>query len=223
MQLPLIDRIRSFIQAEAVLVVAALAALLSACLFPPTPQNWSAYAEAIDWRTIGLLFCLMTVVAGFTRAGLLARVRSLLTRTEGTQRRLSLLLVTLSFFTAMIVTNDVALISFAPLTLLLFQGSEPRSTIITLVAQTVAANLGSMMTPIGNPQNIYNMRPTDIHYEIADWAIAGNRLNGLGTALWFFNPFSPSCRANFPSNVGTFVMRIGDHCFYNPTAAYYDT
>ena len=155
MQLPLIDRIRSFIQAEAVLVVAAFAALLSACLFPPTPQNWSAYAEAIDWRTIGLLFCLMTVVAGFTRAGLLARVRSLLTRTEGTQRRLSLLLVTLSFFTAMIVTNDVALISFAPLTLLLFQGSEPRSTIITLVAQTVAANLGSMMTPIGNPQNIY--------------------------------------------------------------------
>mgnify|MGYP000119812055 CR=1 FL=1 len=74
-----------------------------------------------------------------------------------------------------------------------------------------------------NPQNIYNMRPTDIHYEIADWAIAGNRLNGLGTALWFFNPFSPSCRANFPSNVGTFVMRIGDHCFYNPTAAYYST
>jgi len=74
-----------------------------------------------------------------------------------------------------------------------------------------------------NPQNIYNMRPTDIHYEIADWAIAGNRLNGLGTALWFFNPFSPSCRANFPSNVGTFVMRIGDHCFYNPTAAHYDT
>ena len=74
-----------------------------------------------------------------------------------------------------------------------------------------------------NPQNIYNMRPTDIHYEIADWAIAGNRLSGLGTALWFFNPFSPNCRATFPSNVGTFVMRIGDHCFYNPTAAYYET
>ncbi len=164
MHLPLIDRIRSFIQAEAVLFVAALAALLSAGLFPPTPRNWSAYAAANDWRASGRLFCLMTVVAGFTRAGLLARVRSLLTRTEGTQRCLSLLLVTLAFFTAMLVTIDVALISFAPLTLLLFQGSEPRSTIITLVAQTVAANLvaqtvaanlGSMMTPIGNPQNIY--------------------------------------------------------------------
>ena len=74
-----------------------------------------------------------------------------------------------------------------------------------------------------NPQNIYNMRPTDIHFEIADWAMSGNRLAGLGEALWFFNPFSPSCRANFPSNVGTFTLRIGDHCFYNPTAAYYDT
>ena len=67
------------------------------------------------------------------------------------------------------------------------------------------------------------MRPTEIHYEIADWAIAGNRLPGLGDALWFFNPFSPSCRANFPSGVGLFVMRIGDHCFYEPTAAYYST
>ena len=74
-----------------------------------------------------------------------------------------------------------------------------------------------------NPQNIYNMRPTEIHYEIADWAIAGNRLTGLGEALWFFNPFSPSCRATFPSNVGRFNTRIGDHCFYDPTEAYYLT
>ena len=74
-----------------------------------------------------------------------------------------------------------------------------------------------------NPQNIYNMRPTEIHYEIAAWAIAGNRLTGLGEALWFFNPFSPSCRAAFPSNVGRFNTRIGDHCFYDPTDAYYLT
>lgn len=74
-----------------------------------------------------------------------------------------------------------------------------------------------------NPQNIYNMRPTQENYDIADWAIAGNRLAGLGQALWFFNPFSPSCRQNFPSRVGVFVARIGDHCFYDPTSAYYDT
>ena len=74
-----------------------------------------------------------------------------------------------------------------------------------------------------NAQNIYNMSPEAIHYEVADWAIAGNRLSSLGSALWFFNPYSPSCRQNFPSEVGYFVTRVGDHCFYNPTNAYYQT
>lgn len=74
-----------------------------------------------------------------------------------------------------------------------------------------------------NPQNIYNMNPEPIHFEIADWAIAGNRLLNLGEALWFFNPFSPNCRPNFPSDVGYFIARIGDHCFYNPTPAYFNT
>ena len=74
-----------------------------------------------------------------------------------------------------------------------------------------------------NPQNIYNMRPTQVHYDIANWAIAGNRLTSLGFALWFYNPFSVTCRDNFPSRVGEFVIRIGDHCFYNPTPAYAET
>ena len=74
-----------------------------------------------------------------------------------------------------------------------------------------------------NPQHIYNMRPEAIHYEIADWAISGNRLGEVGESLWFFNPFSPNCRQNFPSSVGVFRARIGDHCFYDPTAAYFET
>ena len=74
-----------------------------------------------------------------------------------------------------------------------------------------------------NPQNIYNMRPEQIHYDIASWAIAGNRLTNLGFALWYFNPFRPECRQFFPSEVGEFVIRIGDHCFYNPTEAYAET
>lgn len=151
----LADRVRSFVQSEAVLVIATLAAIISMAAFPPLPGNLPAYFEAIDLRTIGLLFCLMTVVAGFTRAGLLARARVLLTRGHSGTRGLAIMLITLSFFSSMIVTNDVALISFVPLTLLLFQRVAPRTLIITLVAQTVAANLGSMMTPIGNPQNIY--------------------------------------------------------------------
>ena len=74
-----------------------------------------------------------------------------------------------------------------------------------------------------NAQNIYNMRPEQMHYDIANWAIAGNRLNNLGQALWFFNPYSSSCQTNFPSEVGIFVVRIRNHCFYNPTEAYFET
>ena len=67
------------------------------------------------------------------------------------------------------------------------------------------------------------MRPEAIHYEIADWAIAGNRLPDLAESLWFYNPFSTKCRSRFPSDVGYWQTRIGDHCFYNPTDAYFRT
>ena len=74
-----------------------------------------------------------------------------------------------------------------------------------------------------NAQNIYNMSVGELQYDIAEWAMAGNRLTGLGFALWYFNPFSPNCRQSFPSQVGEFVTRIGNHCFYNPTQAYAET
>lgn len=75
-----------------------------------------------------------------------------------------------------------------------------------------------------NPQNIYNMTPTDIHYNIADWVMAGNRLNEVGECLWYLNPFRPSCGSTFPSNgSGIFHTRLGEHCFYRPTAVYADT
>lgn len=74
-----------------------------------------------------------------------------------------------------------------------------------------------------NPQNIYNMRPTEENYAIADWALAGNRLPLVGDALWFYNPYNAPCRANFPSRVGRFAEKIGQHCFYVPTDAYYKT
>ena len=74
-----------------------------------------------------------------------------------------------------------------------------------------------------NPQNVYNMEPTDVHYEIADWAIAGGRLQGVDHSLFFFNPFSTKCPSYFPTNVGVFHNRVGDHCFYTPTDAYANT
>ena len=75
-----------------------------------------------------------------------------------------------------------------------------------------------------NPQNIYNMTPTDIHYNIADWVMVGNRLNEIGECLWYLNPFKPTCSSTFPVNgSGTFHTRLGNHCFYRPTNSYANT
>ena len=74
-----------------------------------------------------------------------------------------------------------------------------------------------------NTQNIYNMNPSSIHYEIADWALAGNTSSSVGNSLFFFNPFSSDCPNYFPSKIGIIYNKIGKHCFYAPTAAYKDT
>lgn len=75
-----------------------------------------------------------------------------------------------------------------------------------------------------NAQNIYNMNPTDVHYNIADWALSGNRLANAGDCLWYLNPYKPTCSPTFPSNgSGSFHARIVNQCFYSPTPLYNDT
>lgn len=74
-----------------------------------------------------------------------------------------------------------------------------------------------------NSQNVYNMRPTEEHYEIVDWALSGGRLFGVDNSLFFFNPYSDTCPTYFPTRVGVIHNRVGDHCFYIPTSYYADT
>ncbi|MHC6178736.1 cell wall hydrolase [Clostridium sp. JNZ X4-2] len=74
-----------------------------------------------------------------------------------------------------------------------------------------------------NNQNVWSTPPDQIHYDIADWALAGNRLFNIGYSLWYFNPYAP-CPGIFPSNgVGSFQIRVLNHCFYNPTELYAQT
>ena len=74
-----------------------------------------------------------------------------------------------------------------------------------------------------NMQNIFNMSPEPIHYEIADWALGGGILNAVGEALWYMNPYG-ACWQEFPTNgSGIWHNRIGAHCFYRPTAQYAHT
>ncbi|HCC35436.1 MAG TPA: cell wall hydrolase [Ruminococcaceae bacterium] len=74
-----------------------------------------------------------------------------------------------------------------------------------------------------NYQNIHNMLPEEIHYTIADWAIAGGRLSEAGDCLWFYNPYGPNCGFNFPNDSGVFHTRVNQHCFFRPTTAYHGT
>ena len=137
---------------EKVLVISLLLALLSMCFVPPD----AGYASYVDVRVLALLFALMLLVRGLQNMGMFnwliakafVRIKHL--------RRLAQMLILMCFFTSMIITNDVSLVTFVPfcLTALTLCGQQKWAVLI-VVLQTIAANLGSMATPIGNPQNLY--------------------------------------------------------------------
>ena len=145
-------KLKSFFKAESVLCIAALCAVLTMFLVPPD----GAYLAYIDLRTLALLMCLMIVVAGIQDCGAFRALTVQMLRRSSSGRVLGVMLVWLPFFCAMLVTNDVALLVFVPFTLaLLHEAGCVKASIPVLVLQTVAANLGSMATPVGNPQNLY--------------------------------------------------------------------
>ncbi len=144
-----------FIKNETVLSVAVILAVISSFFITPDIK----YLNYIDFRTIGLLFCLMTVMAGLQKTGVFSFMAENLLKKIHSTKSLIFILVMLCFFFSMLITNDVALITFVPFTFTVLDmlgGDIKNQTIIPVVAmQTVAANLGSMLTPIGNPQNLY--------------------------------------------------------------------
>ena len=72
-----------------------------------------------------------------------------------------------------------------------------------------------------NSQNVWNMEPEEIHYQIADWVLAGNTFSAVGDSLFFYNPYSETCPTYFPPNgMGVAYNRINQHCFYRPTEKY---
>lgn len=148
-------RVLTFFKQDVVLCVALALAAGSMLLVPPGP----AYRDYVDVRTLAILFCLMCVMAGLQKLGVFARLaHGLLSRVKS-GLGVILTLVLLCFFSSMVITNDVALITFVPFafTVLDLLGREQRQRLLlwVVVLQTIAANLGSMLTPIGNPQNLY--------------------------------------------------------------------
>ena len=148
----MLNRLKHFFKSESVLCIAALCAVLTMFLVPPDGE----YLAYIDLRTLALLMCLMIVVAGIQACGAFRALTVEMLRRSSSGRVLGVMLVWLPFFCAMLVTNDVALLVFVPFTLaLLSEAGCAKASIPVLVLQTVAANLGSMATPVGNPQNLY--------------------------------------------------------------------
>lgn len=155
LQVRIMTKLVQFVKQEAVLSVAAVLAVISAFFVPPDGE----YLGYIDFRTLAILFSLMTVMAGLRQQGIFDRMgRALLALTGGTLQ-LVLVLVGLCFFCSMLITNDVSLLTFVPFTFVVLDslGPEMREKLALPVVcmQTIAANLGSMLTPIGNPQNLY--------------------------------------------------------------------
>lgn len=148
----MLERIKEFFAKETVLCIAAVCAAATMFIIPPDRE----YLHYIDFRVLCLLLCLMAVVSGLKAIGLFHWLTYQLLHRIHNGRVLSVTLVLLPFFCSMFVTNDVALIIFIPFTLMLLDQLDCRSSMIPVtVFQTIAANLGSMATPVGNPQNLY--------------------------------------------------------------------
>lgn len=143
-------KLKSFIKKEKVFCIAFFAALLSAFIVKPSAD----YIGYINFSVLMLLFCLMSVTEGLKQCGILSEISYFLVKSAGNLRKLCFVLMTLCFILSMFITNDVALLTFVPLTLMITSDYKSESIKI-IVIETIAANLGSMLTPIGNPQNLF--------------------------------------------------------------------
>lgn len=137
---------------DAVLSISFLLCLFSAFIVPPS----KSYIEYIDFHTLILLFCLMLIVEGLREQYFFSYVADIILKRIHSTKGLVFSLVGLCFFSSMLITNDVALITFVPFGMMLLSAAGMQTKIpFTVVLMSIAANLGSMFTPIGNPQNLY--------------------------------------------------------------------
>ena len=145
-------RVVSFIKKETVLLAAWVLALISAFFVKPSGE----YLGYIDFRSLGILWSLMVIMQGLKQNGVFSFVGTRLLAKTRKVWQLSAVLIFLCFFCSMFITNDVALITFVPFAVMMLQSCKKEELMMpVIVLQTVAANLGSMLTPIGNPQNLY--------------------------------------------------------------------
>ena len=142
----------SLLKNEIVLFAAFVLAVIS-CFFVHPDKS---YIDYIDYRTLSILLCLMITMAGLQRLQLFRQVGESLVNLMSTIRGVVFVLLLLCFFSSMWITNDVALITFVPFSIVTLSLAKRKDLLIpVIVLDTIAANLGSMLTPLGNPQNLF--------------------------------------------------------------------
>ena len=145
------NKIISLLKKEPMLTVSVIAAIAAMLITPPTP----ALIREIDWHTLATLFMMLTVLEGFKKEQIFWPVL----RLAGQIRTLTLLsafLIFGVFFSSMFVTNDVSLIIFVPLTIILFRAGKKEHYILPVISmENIAAVRGSLLTPFGSPQNLF--------------------------------------------------------------------
>ena len=145
-------RLAIFYKHEIIFMAAWGLAGLSMLFIPPSP----AYFTYIDFKVLGCLFALMMVVAGFRSIHLFDLLAYRMLLHVHSPFQVATVLVGITFFSSMWITNDVALLTFVPFTLVVFSLSgDQKPILLTVILQTVAANIGSSLTPMGNPQNLF--------------------------------------------------------------------
>lgn len=181
----IMKRITDFIKKE---IVGAVSFVLCICsMFFVAPGK--GYLEYIDIRTLVLLFCLMCIMAGLRQLGVFDYIAGALLKRADKSYQLYIIPVLLCFFSSMVITNDVALITFVPFTIITLKMAGQKHRLIYIVsAQTVAANLGSMLTPLGNPQNLYlfsayNMSGADFFKAIVPYSVLSLILLLIGSVF----------------------------------------
>lgn len=145
-------KVLKFIKKNVVFCIAALAALITAFFVPPD----SEYLGYFDWKTLSCLFLTLAVVCALRNIKFFTILARKLVTLSGNLRSLFLLLIVITFVGSMIIANDMALITFLPLGYFALSVTHLEKYMAYLfVLQNVSANLGGMLTPFGNPQNLY--------------------------------------------------------------------
>ena len=150
-------KILLFLKKEIVLCLALILGCFGVLICRP---SFEIIKEAVDFRVLALLFCLMYVIQGFSAVNILDKLANKMSALCKNTRELFFVLTYLVFFLSMAVTNDVALLTFVPISLIIckkvnIQNYDKSLVAKLVVLETIAANLGSCVTPMGNPQNLY--------------------------------------------------------------------